>query len=119
MARKRFKPYQNVAILREAEQGANRQTLFRKLGICEQTFYRSKRMYGGLGVSDLQSIKALGDENRKLKQLAWEQALVIETLKKQHQKRGRLNPRPPRARMRCGASIMCMTAPILDSTSIC
>ena len=88
MARKRFKPEQIVAILREAERGADRPALFRKHGICEHTFYRWKRMYGGLGVSDVQRIKALEEENRKLKQLAGEQALVIETLKEQPQQRG-------------------------------
>ena len=45
-------------------------------------------MYGGLGVSDVHRIKALEGENRKLKQLADEQALVIETLKGPHQQRG-------------------------------
>lgn len=44
MARKRFNPEQSVAILREAERGVDRQGLFRKHGICEQTFYRWKRM---------------------------------------------------------------------------
>lgn len=88
MARKRFKSEQIVAILREAERGADRQTLFRKHGICEQTFYRWKRMYGGLGVSEVQRIKVLEEENRKLKQLAGEQVLVIETLKEQDAQRG-------------------------------
>ena len=44
MARKRFNSEQSVAILREAERGVDRQGLFRKHGICEQTFYRWKRM---------------------------------------------------------------------------
>ena len=47
MARKRFTPEQIVAILREAERGADRKALYRKHGMCEQTFYRWKRMYGG------------------------------------------------------------------------
>ena len=88
MARKRFKLEQIVAILREAERGADRQALFRKHGICEQLFYRWKRMYGGLGVSDVQRIKALEEESQKLKQLAGEQARAIETLKEQHKQRG-------------------------------
>jgi len=80
MARKRFNSEQIVAILREAERGADQQALFRKHGICEQTCYRWKRMYGGLRISEVQRIKALEEENRKLKQLAGEQALVIETM---------------------------------------
>jgi putative transposase len=88
MARKRFTQEQIVAILREAERGMNRPALFRKHGICEQTFYRWKRMYGGLGVSEVRRIKELEEENRKLKQLAGEQALVIETMKDYQKQRG-------------------------------
>ena len=39
------------------------------MGITEQTFYRWKKKYGGLGVSDLRKLKRLEEENRKLKQL--------------------------------------------------
>lgn len=88
MARKRFTQEQIVAILREAERGVQRQTVFRKHGISEQTFYRWKRMYGGLGVSEVRRIKALEEENRKLKHLAGEQALVIETMKDYQKQRG-------------------------------
>ena len=41
----------------------------RKMGISEQTFYRWKRRYGGLGVAELRRLKQLDEENRKLKQL--------------------------------------------------
>ena len=41
----------------------------RKMGITEQTFYRWKKKYGGLGVSELRQLKQLDEENRKLKQL--------------------------------------------------
>jgi len=66
MARKRFTQEQIVAILREAERGMERVALFRKHGICEQTCYRWKRMYGGLGISEVRRIKELEEENRKL-----------------------------------------------------
>jgi len=62
MARKRFTPEQIVAILREAERGTERKALFRRHGISEQTFYRWKRMYGGLGVSEVKRIKQLDGE---------------------------------------------------------
>ena len=88
MARKRFTQAQIVASLREAERRTNRPGLFRKHGICEQTFYRWKRMYGGVGVSEVRRIKALEEENRKLKQLAGEQALVSETMKDYQKQRG-------------------------------
>ena len=88
MARKQFTHEQIVAILREAERGVERPTLFRTHRICEQPFYRWKRMYGGLGVSEVRRIKELEDENRTLKQLAGEQALVIETMKRKCRSNG-------------------------------
>lgn len=88
MARKRFTPEQIVAVLREAERGADRKELYRKHGICEQTFYRWKRMYGGLGVPEIKRIKQLEEENRKLKQMVGEQAMVIEAQKEVMKKKG-------------------------------
>lgn len=88
MARKRFNAEQIVAILREVERATDKQEVLRTHGISEQTFYRWKRMYGGLGVSEVRRIKELEEENRKLKQLAGEQALVIDTLKEYQKKRG-------------------------------
>jgi putative transposase len=43
--------------------------IIRKMGICEATFYRWKRLYGGMGVSEIRRLKQLEDENRRLKQL--------------------------------------------------
>ena len=43
--------------------------VIRKMGISEQTFYRWKKQYGGLGVTELRRLKQLEEENRKLKQL--------------------------------------------------
>jgi putative transposase len=88
MARKRFAPEQIVAILREAERGAERKALFRKHGISDQTFYRWKRMYGGLGVSEVKRIRQLEEENRKLKELLGEQAMVIQAQREVMKKKG-------------------------------
>ena len=88
MARKRFGAEQIVAILREVEREPNRDEVLRKHGVSDQTYYRWKRMYGGLGVTEVKRIKELEDENRKLKELAGEQALVIDTLKQYQKKRG-------------------------------
>ena len=71
MARKRSKSEQIVAILREAECGEDRQALFRKYGICEQTFYLWKRMYRGLGVSEVQRIKALEKRESEVEGVGW------------------------------------------------
>ena len=43
--------------------------MIRRMGISEQTFYRWKKLYGGLGVGELRRLKQLEDENRQLKRL--------------------------------------------------
>ena len=60
---------QIIKVLNEVEAGAKVQDVTRKLGITETTFYRWKSKYGGLEVSDVKRLKALEDENRKLKTL--------------------------------------------------
>ena len=52
----------------------------RKYGIAEGTFYRRKSKYGGMEVSDAKKLKALEDENRRLKKLVADQALDIQML---------------------------------------
>ena len=69
MARKRFTPEQIVAILREAERGIERKVLFRKYGISEQTFYRWKKRFAGMGVAEVRRLKVVEEENKRLKQL--------------------------------------------------
>ncbi len=88
MPRKRHKPEQIVSILREAERGGTIKTVCRKYGISEQTFYRWKRMYGGLGVSEVQRIKQLEKENTELKKLAGEQALALQVQRDMMKKKG-------------------------------
>jgi putative transposase len=55
--------------LKQAETGTPVAEVIRRMGISEQTFYRWKQKYGGLGVGELRRLKQLEDENRKLKQL--------------------------------------------------
>ncbi len=43
--------------------------MIRKFGISEQTFYRCKKRFAGLGIAELRRLRILGEENRKLKQL--------------------------------------------------
>ena len=88
MARKRRRAEEIVAILREAERGTPREQIFKKHGISEQTFYRWKKMYGGLGIPEVRRIKQLEEENRKLKQLVGDQQLVIQVQKEFMEKRG-------------------------------
>ena len=77
----KFTDGQIVAALRQAEAGTPVADVCRKLAITETTFYRWKRKYGGLEVSETKRLKVLEDENRRLKQLVAEQALDNRVLK--------------------------------------
>jgi putative transposase len=72
---KRYTEEQIIAVLKEAEAGAKIVDLCRKYGMSEATYYNWKTKYSGLTVSELKRLKALEEENRKLKQLVAEQAL--------------------------------------------
>ena len=69
MRKSRFSERQIVVVLKQAEAGIPIQDLIRRYGICEQTFYRWKKKYGGLDASELQQLKQLREENRRLKGL--------------------------------------------------
>jgi putative transposase len=77
----RFTAEQIVGILHEAAAGAVIRELCRQHGITETTFYRWRRQYGGLQVSETKRLKALEEENRRLKKLVADQALDIAMLK--------------------------------------
>ena len=69
MKRKRYTEVQFAFALRQGESGTPIAEIVRKMGSTEQTYYRWKKRYGGLGVSELRRLKQLEEENRKLKQL--------------------------------------------------
>jgi putative transposase len=81
MAHKRYTEEQIIAVLREGEAGAKVTDLCRKYGMSDATYYNWKTRYAGLTVSELKRLKALEDENRRLKQIVGEQALDIRALK--------------------------------------
>lgn len=61
--------------LRQQEAGTSVAELTRNLGVSEQTFYRWKRKFAGLGVAELRRLRQLEEENRKLKQLVADMSL--------------------------------------------
>ena len=69
MKRKRFREEQIIAVLKEHEAGMKTGDLARKHGTSEATLYNWKAKYGGMDVSDAKRLKALEDENGKLKRL--------------------------------------------------
>lgn len=75
MKRGRFTEEQIIAVLREHEAGAKTGELARKHGISEATLYNWKAKYGGMEVSEAKRLRALEDENRKLKKLLAESIL--------------------------------------------
>jgi putative transposase len=77
----RFTEAQIIAVLREHEAGISTDDVCRRHGISQQTFYRWKAKYGGMGVSDAQKLKTLEDENRRLKKLLAESMLDVAALK--------------------------------------
>jgi len=78
---KKYTEEQIIAVLREGEVGAKVADLCRKYGMSDATYYNWKAKYAGLTVSELKRLKALEEENRRLKQIVGEQALDIRVLK--------------------------------------
>jgi putative transposase len=81
MKRSRFTEEQVIGILKEQEAGAKTVDVCRKHGISDATFYKYKAKYGGMHVSDARKLKALEDENAKLKKLLAEAMLDNAILK--------------------------------------
>ncbi len=81
MKRARFTEEQIISILAEHEAGAKCADLCRKHSMSEGTFYNWKARFGGMTVSEAKRLKALEDENTRLKKLLAEQMLDLAAMK--------------------------------------
>ncbi len=69
MKKSRYSAEQVAFALRQAESGTPVPDVCRKIGIAEQTFYRWKKRFAGMGIAEVRRLRILEEENRKLKQL--------------------------------------------------
>jgi putative transposase len=81
MRKSRFNESQIIGIIKEHEAGAKVADLCRRHGISAPTLYNWKAKYGGFDVSEARRLRALEDENRRLKKLLAEQVLDNAALK--------------------------------------
>lgn len=75
MKRSRFTEEQIIGMIREQETGLKTADVCRRHGLSEATFYKYKAKYGGMDISDAKRLKALEDENTRLKKLLADQML--------------------------------------------
>jgi putative transposase len=88
MKKNRYTEEQIIGILKQHEAGVKTAELCREHGISAATFYGWKSKYGGMDVSEAQRLKAMEDENRRLKLLVAELSLHGEALKAVIRKNG-------------------------------
>jgi putative transposase len=79
--RKQYREEKIISILKEHEAGASVPDLARRHGVAENTIYRWKAKFGGMDISDAKKLRALEQENQKLKRLLAEAELDKAALK--------------------------------------
>jgi putative transposase len=92
MKKTAFTEEQIAYALRQAETGTPVADICRKLGFSEQTFYRWKKKFAGMGIADLRRLRQLEEENRTLKQLVADLTLDKHMLQQAIQKSSKVGP---------------------------
>ena len=87
MQRKRYSITQIINILREGENGLRIVDLVKRYGISEQTYYRWKKKYGGMSISEAKRLKTLEEESNRLKVKVAELLLENDLLKEINSKK--------------------------------
>lgn len=81
MSRKKYTEDQIIRYLKEADAGVPVKDLCRKYGFSDASFYNWKAKFGGMELSEMKRLRALEEENRKLKRIVADQALDIVAMK--------------------------------------
>ena len=80
MKKTKFTEEKIIGAVKQMESGRSVKEVAREMGVTDQTLYNWKSKYGGMEVSDAKRLRALEDENRRLKQLAADLSLDKEAL---------------------------------------
>lgn len=81
MKKSRFTPVQIAGILKEFDNGKSADQIIRDHGISKASFYKWRQLYGGMDASELKKMKALEEENTRLKRMYTNLALELDTAK--------------------------------------
>jgi putative transposase len=81
MKKKRFSPEQIATILKEFDNGKSVEEITRTHGVSKAAFYKWRQRYGGMSSDELKKLKALEEENRRLKHMYAEIALDLKLAK--------------------------------------
>ena len=122
MKKSKFTEQQIAFALRQAETGTKVKEIVRQMGITEQTFYRWKRKFGGLGPSELRKLRLLEDETRRLKKrvadLSLDKAMLQEVIEKNFEGRSEAPSHRLHARQLSGERTASLWCPAFDSIEL-